>query len=53
MRAAKFAALALSRRHKEHDPDLADDAARYVEMAERYRLAAIATYRAKREQSQS
>jgi hypothetical protein len=53
MRGAKFAAVALSRRHKEHDPDLADDAARYVEMAERYRQAAIATYRAKRERSQS
>jgi hypothetical protein len=43
----------VSRRHKEHDPDLADDAARYVEMAERYRQAAIATFRAKRERSQS
>jgi len=53
MRGAKFAALALSRRHGEHDPDLADDAARYVEMAERYRQAAIATFRAKRERSQS
>ncbi len=51
MRGAKFAAVALSRRHKDHDPDLADDAARYVEMAERYRQAAIATYRAKRERS--
>lgn len=50
MRGAKFAALALSRRHKEHDPDLADDAARYFEMAERYRQAAIATYRAHRDQ---
>jgi hypothetical protein len=49
MRGAKFAALALSRRHKEHDPDLADDAARYIEMAERYRQAAIATFRAQRE----
>lgn len=49
MRGAKFAALALSRRHKEHDPDLADDAALYVEMAEHYRQAAIATYRAHRE----
>jgi hypothetical protein len=39
MRGAKFAALALGRRHNEHDPDLADDAARYVEMAERYRRA--------------
>ena len=45
MRGAKFAALALSRRHAEHDPDLVDDAARYVEMAERYRQAAIATFR--------
>ena len=53
MRGAKFAVLALSRRHKEHDPDLADDAARYFEMAERYRQAAIATYRLKRERSQS
>ena len=53
MRGAQFAALALSRRHQEHDPDLADDASRYVEMAERYRQTAIATFRAKREQSQS
>jgi len=49
MRGAKFAATALSRRHSEHDPDLADDAARYIEMAERYRQAAIATFRAQRE----
>jgi hypothetical protein len=49
MRGAKFAATALGRRHSEHDPDLADDAARYVEMAERYRQAAIATFRAQRE----
>ena len=53
MRGAKFAAVALSRRHQEHDPDLADDAARYAEMAERYRQAAIATFRAKRDRSQS
>jgi len=53
MRGAKFAAVALSRRHTEHDPDLADDAARFVEMAERYRQAAITTFRAKRERSQS
>ena len=52
MRGAKFAALALSRRHKDHDPDIADDAARYFEMAERYRQAAIATFRLKRERSQ-
>src|SRR2546427_12985042 len=45
MRGAKFAAEALGRRHKDHDPDLADDAARYFEMAERYRQAAIATFR--------
>src|SRR2546426_12469785 len=53
MRGAKFAVLALSRRHKEHDPDLADDVARYVEMAEGYRQAASATFRAKRDRSQS
>src|SRR5437868_8821080 len=29
MRGAKFAAVALGRRHMDHDPDLADDAARY------------------------
>jgi hypothetical protein len=49
MRGAKFAAVALSRRHHEHDPDITDDAARYVDMAERYRQAAIATFRAQRE----
>ena len=53
MRGAKFAVLALSRRHKAHDPDIADDAARYFEMAERYRQAAIATFRAQRERRQS
>jgi len=52
MRGAKFATLALSRRHREHDPDLADDATRYIEMAERYRQAAIETFRAKRKRSQ-
>ena len=45
MRGAKFAVQALSRRHREHDPDLAEDADRYFEMAERYRQAAIATFR--------
>ena len=49
MRGAKFAALALSRRHQKHDPDIAADAARYVETAERYRQAAIATFRAHRD----
>ena len=52
MRGAKFAVLALSRRHKDHDPDLAADAARYFDMAERYRQAAIATFRLRREQGQ-
>lgn len=49
MRGAKFAAEALGRRHHEHDADLAEDTARYVAMAERYRQAAIATFRAQRE----
>jgi hypothetical protein len=53
MRGAKFAVQAISRRHKDHDPDLAADAARYFEMAERYRQAAIATFRAKRDRTQS
>jgi len=53
MRGARFAALALSRRHGEHDADLADDAARYVEMTERYRQAAIATFRAHRERRET
>lgn len=53
MRGAKFAVQALSRRHKDHDPDLGADAARYFELAERYRQAAIATFRAKRERTQS
>lgn len=48
MRGAKFAVQALSRRHKDHDPDLATDSARYFDMAERYRQAAIATFRARR-----
>jgi len=49
MRGVKFAVQALSRRHGEHDRDLADDAARYFDMAERYRQAAIATFRARRD----
>ena len=53
MRGVKFAVLALSRRHKEHDPDLAEDATRYFDMAERYRQAAIATFRTRRETTQS
>jgi len=53
MRGARFAAVALGRRHGAHDPDLVDDAARYVEMAERYLQAAIATFRAKRDRSQT
>lgn len=50
MRGAKFAARALGRRHKDHDPDLEADADRYFAMAERYRQAAIATFRLKRPQ---
>ena len=53
MRGAKFAVRALSLRHKDHDPDLSDDAERYFEMAERYRQAAIATFRLTRERAQS
>jgi hypothetical protein len=53
MRGAMFAAVALGRRHGDHDPDLAADAARYFEMAERYRQAAIATFRAQRARAQS
>ncbi len=49
MRGVKFAVEALGRRHKDHDPDLADDAARYIDMAERYGQAAIATFRLQRE----
>lgn len=49
MRGAKFAAQAIGRRHRDHDPDIAADAARYFEMAERYRQAAIATFRLKKE----
>lgn len=49
MRGAKYAALALGRRHHDHDPDIAADAARYFEMAERYRQAAIATFRSHRD----
>ena len=45
MRGAKFAVRALSRRHGAHDPDIVADAERYFEMAERYRQAAIATFR--------
>jgi hypothetical protein len=53
MRGARFAALAIGRRHAEHDPDLAADAARYVAMAERYRQAAIATFRLQRDRRAS
>jgi hypothetical protein len=40
-------------RHKDHDADLADDAARYFEMAERYRQAAIETFRLRRKRKQA
>jgi hypothetical protein len=49
MRGARFAAVALGRRHSAHDPDIAADSARYFEMAERYRQAAVATFRAQRD----
>lgn len=53
MRGAKFAVQALSRRHKDHDSDLADDAKRYFDMAENYRQAAIATFRLHRDRGQA
>jgi len=53
MRSAKFAVRALSRRHEAHDPDIVADADRYFEMAERYRQAAIATFRLRRERGGS
>jgi len=53
MRGAKFAVRALSRRHEAHDPDIVADAERYFEMAERYRQAAIATFRLRRERGVS
>ena len=53
LRGAKFAARALSRRHEAHDPDIVADAERYFEMAERYRQAAIATFRLRRERGGS
>ncbi|MGN6676305.1 MAG: hypothetical protein ACTHKL_00805 [Streptosporangiaceae bacterium] len=49
MRGAKFASVAFRLRHTNHDPDLSEDAERYFEMAERYRQAAIATFRLKRQ----
>lgn len=52
MRGAKFAVRALGLRHQEHDPDFAADVARYFDMAERYRQAAIATLRLHRERGQ-
>ena len=48
MRGAKFASVAFRRRHAAHDQDLEADAERYFEMAERYRQAAIATFKLKR-----
>jgi len=53
MRGARFAVLALGRRHSPHDPDIAADAARYVDMVERYRQAAIATFKAQQERRAS
>lgn len=50
-RGARFAALAMKRRHEEHDPDLSADADRYVEMVDGYSEAALATFRLKRERS--
>ena len=48
MRGAKFASVAFRLRHGGHDPDIEEDAARYFDMAERYRQAAIATFRLRR-----
>ncbi len=47
-RGGRFAVIAMGRRHR-HDEDLAEDAARYVRMVDRYSEAAIATFKLKRE----
>lgn len=48
MRGAKFASVAFRLRHSDHHPDIEEDAVRYFDMAERYRQAAIATFRLRR-----
>jgi hypothetical protein len=47
-RGARFAVLAMSRRHRE-DADLKEDAERYVAMLDRYSEAATATYKLHRQ----
>ena len=49
MRGARFAVVAMRRRHGRHDDDLAADAKRYIEMADRYSEAARATFKLRRE----
>ena len=52
MRGGRFAVIALSHRHRHHDPDLAADSNRYVQMTLRYEEAAKATFRLRRERTQ-
>jgi hypothetical protein len=52
MRGGRFAVIALRHRHRHHDPDLAADADRYIEMTVRYEEAAKATFRLRRERGQ-
>lgn len=49
MRGARFAIVAIRRRHGRHDTDLSADAKRYIEMADRYAEAARATFKLRRE----
>ena len=49
MRGGRFAVVALRHRHRHHDPDLAADADRYLEMTVRYEEAAKATFRLRRD----
>lgn len=53
MRGARFAAVAMRRRHGQHDSDLGPDAKRYIEMADRYAEAARMTFRLHRERERS
>jgi hypothetical protein len=52
MRGGRFAVIALRHRHRQHDPDLAADADRYIAMTTRYEEAAKATFRLRRERGQ-
>jgi hypothetical protein len=51
-RGARFAVLAMRRRHG-HDPDIEQDADRYLAMLDRYSEAATATFKLRQQRGQA